>query len=111
MEYEIYTPIFEDCYVCLESIDNTVYRGAVLLYKCRHPICVLCCNTIKNNLRLFDKCGICRSDINKYLIRSSSWSLEYYNSTQSIYVPTKSINNNNIYRDHVQHLLAYSDVI
>ncbi len=106
MEYEIYKPFFEDCYICLETIDNTVYHAAVLLYKCRHPICLLCCNRIRN--KLFTNCGICRSDINKYLIKSSSWSLQYYTTSQSIYVPTNTINN--LYSDHIQHLLAYSDV-
>ncbi len=102
-------PRLDDCYICWEQIEKNNVRGGVLLYKCRHPICISCAkHMILFNVKCIGLCGICRADLNMYLVNSGSWNLVPYSTTQSIYVPSASITNDNFYSDHVQRLMAYN---
>ena len=105
-------PKLDECYICLDEID--LKNGAVLPYKCRHHICVGCAKqqcANYDNTRSFLKssfCGICRAKPSQYIVGSQQlWKIPYSN-TQSIYVPSTTINETTLYRDHIQHMIAHS---
>lgn len=102
-------PLLDDCYVCLEPIGNEIANGAVLPYKCRHPICITCLKAIilhYNTSKRVLLCGICRKEPNKYVGSSKYLSLAAYSSKQSLYVPGHTLTNETQYRDHIQHMIA-----
>ena len=108
-------PILDDCYICLESIGNDLTtNGAILPYKCRHPICISCLirlNKLYNNSKSFVKsafCGICRAGVNRYIIDSKDLCQVSYSRKQTIYVPWSTINEQTLFRDHIQHMLAHA---
>ena len=107
-------PILDDCYICLESIGNDAANGAILPYKCRHPICISCLaymNTLYNNRVSFIRmslCGICRAAPNKYILQSNQLRTVPYSRKQTIYVPSSTINEQTLFRDHIQHMLAHA---
>ena len=107
-------PILDDCYICLESIGNEITDGAIFPYKCRHPICISCLTRMTglyNNKYSFIKlttCGVCRSKPNKYILNSKHLSQVSYSRKQTIYVPSSTINEQTLFRDHIQHMLAHA---
>ncbi len=108
-------PILDDCYICLDSIGNDlISNGAILPYKCRHPICISCLtrmNLLYNSKESFLQlsfCGICRATPNKYIVESKHLCQVSYSRKQTIYVPWYTINEYTLFRDHIQHMLAHA---
>ncbi len=122
MEYTILTkvnvfadiekPHLDDCYICLEPIDE-INHGAIFPYRCRHHICILCMTRLNNrhpNSNSFLKtatCGICRATANRYIVKSEKLCRVFYSQKQSVYAPSSSINEITLFRDHIQHMLAH----
>ena len=107
----IQKPILDDCYICLDPICDKLTNGAVIPYQCRHPICINCVRKPNTNTITFAKlsfCGICRAKPNRYITESQQLCKIPYSDNQSIFVPTYTINDNTLYRDHIQHIIAHS---
>ena len=104
----------DDCYICLSSISNKPDFSAVFVFKCRHPICLDCLNTITSKYtdNFLNKmlCCICRTSTNKYLLKNRKLQKVYYSQTQSIMIPKNLITDQNIHSDHIQRLIAYSTI-
>ena len=111
---KIEKPPLDDCYICLDAIGNEMENGAIFPYKCRHPICLSCLTGMERRYRNFDKfikmaiCGVCRAEPNRYIMENKDLCLISYNKTQSIYVLWSSINEQTLFRDHIQHMLAHA---
>ena len=104
-------PQLDDCYICLDQICDKLGTAAVVPYKCRHPICVKCLIKADADIISFSKlsvCGICRAKPNRYITECRQLCRVPYSSSQSIFVPTDTINDNTLYRDHIQHIIAHS---
>lgn len=104
-------PRLDDCYICLDPICDKLDNGAVIPYKCRHPICINCVRKANADIISFSKlsvCGICRATPNRYITESLQLRKVSYSDTQSIFVPANTINNNTLYRDHIQHIVAHA---
>ncbi len=111
---QIEKPQLEDCYICLDEFGNEMCDGAILPYKCRHPICFGCLVELDrrhHSLERFMKmsvCGVCRAEPNRYIMENKDLCLVSYSEKQSIYVPWSSINEQTLFRDHIQHMLAHA---
>ncbi len=104
--HKLERPKLDDCYVCLEPI-----KAAVFPFICRHPVCVHCIVKPNTEIISFSKltnCGICRAKPNRYITESTQMCKVPYSEKQSIYVPTKMVTSETLYRDHLQHILANS---
>ncbi len=115
ISHYIQKPILDDCYICLDPISDKLMNGAVIPYQCRHPICVICVNCVRKpnntNTITFAKlsfCGICRAKPNRYITECQYLCKIPYSDNQSIFVPTDTINDDTLYRDHIQHMIAHS---
>ena len=110
---QIEKPELDDCYICLDAIGNEMCNGAILPYKCRHPICFGCLVELDRRYRSFDRfikmssCGVCRAEPNRYIMENKDLCLVSYSEKQCIYVTWSSINENTLFRDHIQHMLAH----
>ncbi len=110
---QIEKPALDDCYICLDAIGNEMCNGAILPYKCRHPICFGCLTELDRRYRSFDRfikmssCGVCRAEPNRYIMENKDLCLVSYSEKQCIYVTWSSINENTLFRDHIQHMLAH----
>ena len=100
----------DDCYICLDQICDKLDNGAVIPYKCRHPICIHCFRSevYKISLSKLSTCGICRAKPNRYITESPQLCKVSYSDSQSLFVPTDTINNDTLYRDHIQHIIAHA---
>ena len=104
-------PKLEDCYICLDQICDKLSKSAVFPFKCRHPVCINCIKNPNTNIISFSilsSCGICRATQNRYITESKKICKVPYTENQSIFVPTITITNDTLYRDHIQHILAHS---
>ena len=110
-------PTLDDCYICFEPIGNGLKKGAIHPYRCRHHVCALCFNQLyKNNMsssETFIKCstcGVCRAEVNQYMIGQSTLRPIAYSRSQTIYVPEHTLNKNSMFRDHLQHIIAHTNI-
>ena len=104
-------PKLDDCYICLEKICDKLSNGAVFQFRCIHPVCANCItkpNTEIISFSILSNCGICRAKPNRYVTENNKMCRVPYSEKQSIYVPTKMVNPDTIYRDHIQHIIAHS---
>ena len=107
-------PALDDCYICLDVIGNDMCNGAILPYKCRHPICFGCLVELDRRFHSLERfikmsnCGVCRAEPNRYIVENKDLCLVSYSEKQCIYVPWSSINENTLFRDHIQHMLAHA---
>ncbi len=102
-------PRLDDCYICLDPICDKMMNGAVIPFRCRHPICINCVR--KQNIISFVRlsvCGICRAKPNRYITETRQLCQVPYSNSQSVFVPTNTITKNTLYRDHIQHILAHA---
>ncbi len=110
---KIEKPALDDCYICLDAIGNEMENGAILPYKCRHPICFGCLVELDRRYNSLDRfikmsnCGVCRAETNRYIIENKDLCLVSYSEKQSIYVLWSSINEQTLFRDHIQYMLAH----
>ena len=109
-------PVLEDCYICLDSIGNEIQNGAILPYKCRHPICFRCLADVNKHYKNIDRflnlanCGICRAIPNRYIITNKNLCMVPYSNKQSLYVGWSTVNEVTMFRDHIQHMLAHGTI-
>ena len=110
-------PTLDECYICFEPIGNGLKNGAIHPYRCRHHVCAACFNQLyKNNMsssETFIKrsiCGVCRAEVNQYMIGRSDLRLVAYSQSQTIYVPEHTINKDSMFRDHLQHIIAHANI-
>ena len=114
-------PTVDDCYICFEPIGNGLKtglkNGAIHPYRCRHHVCASCFNQLyKNNMssnETFIKrsiCGVCRAEVNQYMIGQSALRPISYSQSQTMYVPEHTINKNSMFRDHIQHIIAHANI-
>lgn len=110
-------PTLDECYICFESIGNGLKNGAVHPYRCRHHVCASCFNQLyKNNMssnETFIKrstCGVCRAEVNQYMIGLAALCPVAYSQSQTIYVPDHTLNTNSMFRDHLQHIIAHANI-
>ena len=110
-------PILDDCYICFEPIGNGLKNGAIHPYRCRHHVCASCFNQLyKNNMssnETFIKrstCGVCRAEVNQYMIGPAALCPVAYSQSQTIYVPDHTLNKNSMFRDHLQHIIAHANI-
>ena len=104
-------PKLDDCYICLDQICDKLSNGAVFPFRCLHPVCVNCItkpNTDFISFYILSNCGICRAKPNRYVTESNKMCKVPYSNKQSIFVPAKMVTSDTIYRDHIQHMMAYS---
>lgn len=112
---DIKKPDLDDCYICLSAISNKPESAAVFVFKCRHPICYDCLLDVSSKyaedyIKHKMLCGICRSGTNRYLFNNKKLHKISYSPTQSIMIPKNLVNEQNIYSDHIQRLIAYSTI-
>ena len=114
-------PTLDDCYICFEPIGNGLKtglkNGAIHPYRCRHHVCASCFNQLyKNNMssnETFIKrstCGVCRAEVNQYMIGPAALCPVAYSQSQTIYVPDHTLNKNSMFRDHIQHIIAHANI-
>jgi hypothetical protein len=110
-------PTLDECYICFEPIGNGLKNGAIHPYRCRHHVCASCFNQLyTNNMssnETFIKrstCGVCRAEVNQYIIGPAALCQVAYSQSQTIYVPEHTINKNSMFRDHLQHIIAHANI-
>ena len=110
-------PTLDDCYICFEPIGNGFKNGAIHPYRCRHHVCASCFNQLyKNNMSSNDTfikrstCGVCRAEVNQYIIGPAALCPVAYSKSQAIYVPEHTLNKDSMFRDHLQHIIAHANI-